>query len=528
MVEVEAGRPGGPRLSATSWVPGPVVCLLASLASGAMMFGGIGLAPVWWLTWLAPIPVLALALRVRARRAAWMAALAEIVGMTGYGYYLWWVLGGPMPGVLAQLVGAAAVLTATVLLFRALVLRGLVLLGVLAAPALWAASEYLVATLTSSGSGWVLADSQADNLPMLQIVSVTGPWGVGFVLFTVVCALAVLVAPGLASRVRVVAVAIGAAVFAAVVVPGLVALSASSPAAGSAKSLPVSVVAAARPTGGDTPRADTPAGQALIEADLTWLYQSAPPGGVVVFPEKDLVADDASMPALISRFVAAAQDRRTTVILGVEEHRGAVVYNSALVFTPDGADPLTYDKRYPIPGIEADITPGDRMAMVPGSEASVGVAICADLGQPSLGREYGRAGIGLLAAPAKDFVDDAWFSSRMQSMRGVENGYAVARAARQGLLTVTDAHGRVLAETPVDDTRTNAITIEIAGAPGGTFYSRWGDWFAWLCLALTAIGLAAIARPRTSTPAASGIGRFESPTSGAASVEHDHGPLGSR
>ena len=53
----------------------------------------------------------------------------------------------------------------------------------------------------------------------------------------------------------------------------------------------------------------------------------------------------------------------------------------------------------------------------------------------------------MLLAPAWDFDNDGWLHSRMAVVRGVESGLALARIARGGLATVSDAYGRVIAET---------------------------------------------------------------------------------
>jgi apolipoprotein N-acyltransferase len=67
------------------------------------------------------------------------------------------------------------VFTGVVVLFRALLRRGRPTPAVLAAPAMWAGAEYLIAVLTPSGSNWAVANSQADAPPVLQVVAVTGP-----------------------------------------------------------------------------------------------------------------------------------------------------------------------------------------------------------------------------------------------------------------------------------------------------------------------------------------------------------------
>jgi apolipoprotein N-acyltransferase len=68
----------------------------------------------------------------------------------------------------------------------------------------------------------------------------------------------------------------------------------------------------------------------------------------------------------------------------------------------------------------------------------------------------------------------------MAVARGVESGFTIVRAAKQGLLTISDSRGRILAERP---SNARAFSALVATAPVlhvNTLYTRWGDWFAWL------------------------------------------------
>ena len=74
----------------------------------------------------------------------------------------------------------------------------------------------------------------------------------------------------------------------------------------------------------------------------------------------------------------------------------------------------------------------------------------------------------------------------MAVMRGVESGFTIARAAKEGLLTVSDDRGRVLAQ---QTSKAAPFASLLASAPvrhDDTPYARFGDWFAWLALAMLA------------------------------------------
>jgi apolipoprotein N-acyltransferase len=112
-----------------------------------------------------------------------------------------------------------------------------------------------------------------------------------------------------------------------------------------------------------------------------------------------------------------------------------------------------------------------------------GVQICKDMDFPQLSREYAGDGANLLLVPAWDFGQDGWLHARMAVLRCVENGFALARAARYGLLTLSDNRGRIVAEAASVPNQFVAISGKLDVAREKTFYMKTGDWFAWLCVA---------------------------------------------
>jgi apolipoprotein N-acyltransferase len=78
---------------------------------------------------------------------------------------------------------------------------------------------------------------------------------------------------------------------------------------------------------------------------------------------------------------------------------------------------------------------------------------------------------------------DGWLHSRMAVLRGVEGGFAVARTARRGSLTLSDNRGRVIAEA-TDEKGDTQLVGDLPLYQSRTLYGQWGDWFAWCDLVL--------------------------------------------
>jgi apolipoprotein N-acyltransferase len=127
----------------------------------------------------------------------------------------------------------------------------------------------------------------------------------------------------------------------------------------------------------------------------------------------------------------------------------------------------------------------------PGVESghlTVGVPICYELLFPELTRRFVRDGAEMLLA----LTNDAWYGRTgaphqflaMTAVRSAENGVWTARAANTGVSAIIDSQGRVRMQTRIFERDLLVADIPLRPSPlGGTFYSRNGDVFAYLCWA---------------------------------------------
>jgi apolipoprotein N-acyltransferase len=239
----------------------------------------------------------------------------------------------------------------------------------------------------------------------------------------------------------------------------------------------------------DTADLDSPPGRDLFRRYARADGAAADRGAeIVVLPEKTFQAETPRLPPARPG---------VTVVAGFALGSGATRTNTALA-APAGA---RYDKHHLIPGLEDGFVPGHALTFLDGT--TMGLIICKDLDFPGLVRRYRQAGATALLAPAWDFGDDAWLHSRIAMVRGVESGLSVARAARQGALTVSDTRGRVLAEGRSGEPGMTTVYAALPRRGSATVYARLGDWAAWACAALLLITLARLrtrggraARPR--------------------------------
>jgi len=113
---------------------------------------------------------------------------------------------------------SAVVFGLGVLFVRSFLRRGSLFLAAFAFPVYWVTCEYLNATASPHSTWGNLAYTQMNFLPLIQIASVTGLWGISFVAFLFASTVAALFSGvGEPSQRRALAIAVGCVVSAVLV-----------------------------------------------------------------------------------------------------------------------------------------------------------------------------------------------------------------------------------------------------------------------------------------------------------------------
>jgi apolipoprotein N-acyltransferase len=184
-------------------------------------------------------------------------------------------------------------------------------------------------------------------------------------------------------------------------------------------------------------------------------------------------------------------------------------YNAAFLVKPDGQIGAVYRKMHLVPFGEyvplktllffvgpiveavSAFTPGQEPVLLPVGDHRVSTAICYEVIFPSLIRRFVADGSELLTT----ITNDAWYGRssaayqhwEQASMRAIEQGRYLARAANTGISGFVDPYGRVMAKTDLFE---RALVVgDLRFIQERTIYSRIGDVVAWLSLALTMAAL---------------------------------------
>ena len=206
------------------------------------------------------------------------------------------------------------------------------------------------------------------------------------------------------------------------------------------------------------------------------------------------------------------------ILIGSDEiERGAPTryYNSAFLLRPDGTDAGVYRKMHLVPFgeyvpfkrmlffaaplVEAvgDFSAGESAVLLPVDGHLISAAICYEIVYPDLVRRFVVGGSELLTT----ITNDAWFGTTsapyqhfaQASMRAIENGRYLVRAANTGISGVVDPYGRVVAQSRIYEPA--VIVSDARFLRVSTFYARTGDVFAHLS-AIATLAMLIVARRR--------------------------------
>ena len=182
-------------------------------------------------------------------------------------------------------------------------------------------------------------------------------------------------------------------------------------------------------------------------------------------------------------------------------------YNSAFLASPFGDLVGKYDKIHLVPF--GEYVPLSNLLFFIGSlgegignfksgkeyflfrlpEATFGVLICFEIIFPDLSRQFVKRGANFLVT----ITNDAWFGRTsapyqhlaIATFRAVENRVFIARAANTGITAFIDPMGRIVQQGGIFTEEALSGTIRLMKER--TFYTLYGDLFAWICSAASVL-----------------------------------------
>ncbi len=370
-------------------------------------------------------------------------------------------------------------------------------------PLAYVTVDWLMTLLPAVNSTGSFVYSQYDSLVLMQILSITGMWGITFLIAWSASTVNALWERGFDCRpVRGVVIPF-VAVLIAVGLFGSFRLNFAAPSSPTVMAATVTI--------------DHAVYQRAISPPFNWVtfYRSTDDERAAVRPQLEATVDqmlERSESALragakiVGWQEASAQvleeDRQQTLDRASDLARRYDAYlqielsvftraptrhyfrNQSILIDNTGRILATYEKTYPV-------IPGEAYVAIPGAGklpventpyGRMATAICNDFHFPALIRQAGRNDVDIMMAPYNSVIPFEQQDSVVAIFRAIENGYSMVRATGNGVSLITDYQGRVLGRQNYGDGGgVMMATVPTQGV--GTIYGRIGDTFAYLCAA---------------------------------------------
>jgi apolipoprotein N-acyltransferase len=159
-----------------------------------------------------------------------------------------------------------------------------------------------------------------------------------------------------------------------------------------------------------------------------------------------------------------------------------LVENKMIIIDPEGSVRSAYVKNKPVVGAEPIVKGTMPMPILETSFGKIATAICHDGDFPSFMRNAGKNRAEIMFLPANDGKEIDPIHTRMAITRAIENGCSLVHPAGKGLSVATDNRGQIISSMDYFKTDEQVMFASVPIKNSFTIYAQVGDVFAWLCI----------------------------------------------
>ena len=473
---------------------------VSSLATGAL---GAGLLFFLGWEWNSPVAAwLAPVFLIRSFRTAerWTGTLLVIPLMVAA---LWLAMTGrwplPMGFELGINVGRALPFLVALYADRFLCRRVGPVAATLVYPASFTIGDYLF-SLGPMGSAFSPAATLFSLTPLVQLVSVTGIWGLSFLTGWFAATVNVIWQEGFDLRAARRPALLFAATLATILIAGSLRTSGLRSDYETVRIASVAIDFES-PYWGEIAKGNPPEGSARLARELAELHdrlfdrseRAALLGAKVVFwGEGNAAFYLEDEPAFVERARDFAREHGiyfAPAILVL--HPGeAYAENRVLMIDPSGEVLFSYEKtKTPKKTLSDGVLP---VADTP--YGRIAASICFDMDYPSFANQLGGQGVDIMLVPSWDRETIKPFHTEVGAFRAVENGFASVRGTVKGTSMAVDYTGRVIAYQDFFTVEDATMIADVPTQGVTTLYGLLGDWFVYACALYLLVLVGRVAR----------------------------------
>jgi len=487
--------------------------ILLSLLSGILLALSFPDFDLEFLAWFAFVPLFYSIERKGPFHAFILGFLTGLISFLGI---LYWIVVAvhtygnipliPSVLILLLLVGYLSLFIGAFTFLNRFIQIRLELQTILLAPLLWASLEYLRSFLLT-GFPWAsLGYSQYMNLPFIQMADITGVYGLSFVILLVNASLYIVLLQWSKRTFPLREVSITILLLLGFLVYGYLRMGAVDRHTIQNPPLKIGLV------------------QGNIDQSIKW-DESFQKETMKIYERLSLKVADKKPDLIVWPETATPfffQDAKEfqPIVLDIPKKTNAFLlfgtpsykiergkvhhYNSALLVSPTGKLMGKYDKIHLVPYGEyvplgeylslgslgegiGNFKSGKETFNFTLPQGKFGVLICFEIIFPDLCRKFVREGGNFLVT----ITNDAWFGRTsaprqhltIATFRAIENRVFIARSANTGISAFIDPVGRILKQGDIftEEAMNGTITL----SKEKTFYTLYGDVFAWVCSAFS-------------------------------------------
>jgi apolipoprotein N-acyltransferase len=362
-------------------------------------------------------------------------------------------------------------------------------------PTAFTSAEYLGTLLFPKATWQILAYTQYHNLVLMQLASITGIWGISFLITWFASVINYLWQRDFEwAKIRKVTMIYACVLFAVMITGAARLIVRSKP-----NYVRTASVVDARNIDNNlstckwTDSKGIGAYSAEVEDNLLRQTNIAADAGakIVLWQESAGFIPKKEEETFIKNVSALAANRKIYLLMTLwsvpEDFPHHLVENKSMLINPAGNVCLNYLKSNPV--APEPIVRGDGIVpMVETPYGKIATAICYDGDFQNFIRQAGKQKADILLLPGNDWKEIAPFHSYMAATRAIENGFAMVHPVGHGLSIATDNRGRLLSSMDFFSTNEQIMYADVPIDQSTTIYSQAGDFFAWLCL----VGLGAL------------------------------------
>lgn len=374
------------------------------------------------------------------------------------------------------------------------------LLADLSFPLSYVLIEFIYVTLSPLGSTGSTAYAEHDFLVLLQLLSVTGIYGITFMVYWFGTSVATVIEDRFKTKKSFRALGTYGIVFVGVMVFGIIRLNVPD-RSDKIKVAGISVYDQRAPRTKEIWRQARERSSAFLSfADENfdklekYTRKEAMAGAkVVIWAELSPWSTTEQIEADTVRMARVARENQIYLVTSpyvFADDENELDINEAMIFAPDGTMLIEHIK-YGGAKLDGIIEGDKKLQSVDTTYGKMGTVVCWDADFPNIMRQTGKLDIEMLFSPAADWKEITPLHIYNLYYRGIENGMNIIRETASGASIISDAKGRIIEQSSVFDTpdaEAWLIRGEMPTKGCQTIYSQIGDVFAYLCM-ISLVGL---------------------------------------